>query len=112
MKQRRGFIKVIILCGKVDKESLTVQAIYKRNFFKSSNYNFAQIYKIHTDNRSSKKETNIHPVLFALLPNTNKGSYIGLFHEIFKSVPECTPVKVTINFEGSIISVSRNRSLQ
>lgn len=48
------------------------------------------------------EEPNRHPVLFALLPNKKKISYIRLFREIPKAVPELTTEKVTTDFQGAV----------
>lgn len=48
------------------------------------------------------EEPNRHPVLFALLPNKKKNSYIRLFREILKAVLELTTDKVATDFQDAI----------
>lgn len=97
--------RIIILSGKKGKESLKLhENVFMDGTFKSASKQFSQIYTIHADYGSSKEETNIHPVLFALLPDKKKDTYVRLFREILKAVPEWTPRKVTVDFEGAAVS--------
>lgn len=62
--------RIIIFCGKSGTEVLkSKQDFFMDGTFKSCSKQFTQIYTIHADFGSSKEETNIHPVAFALLPN-------------------------------------------
>lgn len=100
--------RLIILCGRNGKESLKCHTdFFMDGTFKSCSKQFKQIYTIHADYGSSEEVTNIHPVLFALLPNKTKDTYVRLFLCIIQVIPEWNPINVTIDFEAATMSALR-----
>lgn len=71
--------------------------------FKSVSKQFAQLYTIHVDLGSTEKETNVTPVIFALLPNKKKSTYIRLFNAILREIPEWAPDTVNADFESAVM---------
>lgn len=83
------------------------QHFFMDGTFKSCSKQFYQIYTIHADLGSSENESNIHPVVFAFLPNKKKETYLRLFRIILEHVPEWNPGTVTVDFEAAVISALR-----
>lgn len=97
--------RLIIFSGALGKEALrSKQDFFIDGTFKSCSKQFSQIYTIHADFGSSKNETNIYPVIFALLPNKRKETYIRLFRLLIEAIPEWNPARVTVDFESAAIS--------
>ena len=67
-----------------------------------------RIYSIHADFVSTDEETNVNPIVFALLPNKKKETYIRLFQLIRKTVPEWNPETVNVDFEMVAVCYSRS----
>lgn len=100
--------RMIIFCSEKGKESLkTTTEFFMDGTFKSCSKQFGQLYTIHADYGSSETETNVHPVVFGLLPNKMKASYVKLFRSILEAVPEWNPRIIHIDFEMSAISAIR-----
>lgn len=51
---------------------------------------------MHVDLRSSNEETNVVPILYALLPNKKKGTYVRMLQTIVKEVPLWKPESMNI----------------
>ena len=64
--------------------------------FKSCSKQFAQLYTFHADLGSSDDETNVVPVLYALLPDKKKETYIRMLRAILKEVPSWKPESVSL----------------
>ena len=65
------------------------------------------IYTIHADLGGRSDETNVFPVVFALLPNKKKETYVRLFQLIMEAVPQWRPSVVNVDFEASAIAALR-----
>ncbi|XP_054281223.1 uncharacterized protein LOC128998893 [Macrosteles quadrilineatus] len=52
---------------------------------------------------SNAQETNVTPVLFALLPDKKKATYVRMFRMILDQVPRWNPEQVIIDFEISVV---------
>lgn len=103
--------RMIIFCSEKGKECLrSKQDFFMDGTFKSCSKQFNQIYTIHADYGSSEVETNIHPVVFALLPNKKKATYVRVFRHVLQAVPEWKPRNITVDFEGSAINAIREVS--
>lgn len=72
--------------------------------FKSCAKPFYQLYSMHTDIGSSENQTNIVPVLFALLPNKMQRTYEILLNSVKQSLPGWKPRKAILDFEQSAIN--------
>lgn len=97
--------RIIIFCAKSGREVLkTKQDFFMDGTFKSCSKQFTQIYSIHADFGSSTGETNIYPVVFALLTNKKKDTYVRLFKKVLEIIPEWKPRNVTVDFEAAAIS--------
>ena len=71
--------------------------------FKTSSSQFSQLYMIHADLGSTSEETNITPVIFALLPNKATETYTRLLNIIKNEIPEWNPNEINIDFEAAAI---------
>lgn len=97
--------RILIFSGPLGKDGLaSCEDFFMDGTFKSSTKQFSQIYSIHADFGSSTEETNIYPVVFALLPNKKKETYVRLFQLILNAVPNWTPRQVNVDYEVSAIS--------
>lgn len=85
---------------------------YKHFFFdgtfKSCSKQFLQIYSIHVDIGSTSSETNVIPIIFALLPNKTKIIYTRLFKLIKEHIPNFNPNTITIDFETATIQAIKD----
>lgn len=97
--------RIIIFSGVKGKESLrTSSQFFMDGTFKSCSKQFAQVYTVHADLGGPSNETNVFPVVFALLPNKKKETYVRLFHLIKEAVPQWCPSRVNVDFEAAAIS--------
>lgn len=97
--------RIIVFCGSKGKESLKCFShFFMDGTFKSTSKQFSQIYTIHADFGSSNDETNICPIVFALLPNKKKQTYTRLFRLLLQAVPEWRPENINVDFETAVIS--------
>lgn len=71
--------------------------------FKSVSKQFAQLYTIHVDLGSTVEETNVTPVVFAMLPDKRKSTYIRMLNAIRRAIPEWAPETVSADFETAVI---------
>lgn len=101
--------RIIIFCGEKGKECLKgFKNFFMDGTFKSCSKQFTQIYSIHADFGSTDEETNINPVLFALLPNKKKETYIRMLRLIRAAVPGWNPETVNVDFEMAATSAIRD----
>lgn len=97
--------RIIAFAGDKGRECLKTQRhFFMDGTFRSCSKQFAQIYTIHADIGSNEKETNVIPVLFALLPNKKKETYIRLFRLVMERIPEWNPQTINVDFESAAIS--------
>lgn len=97
--------RIIIFGGAKGKESLrTSSQFFMDGTFKSCSKQFTQLYTVHADLGGRDDETNVVPVIFALLPNKKKETYVRLFRLIKESVPQWCPSMVNVDFEAAAIS--------
>lgn len=101
MSDGKSVERIIIFYGKSGTEVLKV-----KKTFSWTGHLKAVVSSSHKciDFGSSKEETNIHPVAFALLPNKNKQTYVRLFQSILKIIPEWKPRNVNVDVEAAVIS--------
>lgn len=100
--------RILIFSGEKNREALkTHKTVFMDGTFKSCSKQFAQIYTIHADFGSSSEETNVHPVIFSLLPDKKKETYVRMFRLILDSVPEWNPQQINLDFEAAAISAIR-----
>lgn len=97
--------RILIFSSTSGRECL---ASYKNFFvdgtFKSCSRQFAQLYTMHVDLGSSNEETNVVPILYALLPNKKKGTYVRMLQTIVKEVPLWKPESMNIDYELAAIT--------
>lgn len=96
----------MIFAGKKSREQESQQN-FMDGTFKSCPSQFEQLYTIHADLGSTQEETNIVPVIFALLPNRKKETYLRLFFLIKKELPLWRPTKIVVDFEAAAIAAIR-----
>ncbi|XP_035210026.1 uncharacterized protein LOC118184461 [Stegodyphus dumicola] len=72
--------------------------------FKSCPKQFAQIYTIHVDLRSTATETNVYPALFAFLPDKRQATYIAMLQEVKRWCPKWKPDIIKLDFEAAAIN--------
>lgn len=72
--------------------------------FKSCPKQFAQLYVIHVDLRSTAKETNVYPALFAFLPDKRQATYTAMFREVKRWCPKWKPSIIKSDFEAAAIN--------
>ncbi|GFR13625.1 MULE domain-containing protein [Trichonephila clavata] len=65
---------------------------------------FAQIYTIHVDLRSTETETNVYPALFAFLPDKRQATYIAMFQEVKRWCSKWKPDIIKLDFEAAAIN--------
>lgn len=70
------------------------------------------MYTIHTDFENESKDTNVHPVIFDLLLDEKRETYVCMFRIILDSVPEWNSQEINLDLEASTISVIRQGFLQ
>lgn len=100
--------RMIIFCSEKGKECLrNKQDFFVDGTFKSCSQQFGQIYTIHADYGSSDTETNVYPVVFGLLPNKKKATYVRFFRHVLQEVPEWNPSHIHVDFEASAIAAIR-----
>lgn len=100
--------RILLFSGEKGRESLKNSKIFFMDgTFKSCSKQFAQIYTIHADFESKGEETNVHPVIFALLPNKKRETYVRMFRLILDVIPEWKPQKINLDFEAAAISALR-----
>lgn len=100
--------RILIFCSEKGKECLSSRShFFMDGTFKSCSKQFAQIYTIHADLGGQDNETNVFPVVFALLPNKKVETYVRLFRLITEAVPQWNPMKINIDFEAATISALR-----
>lgn len=59
---------------------------------------------IHVDRGSSTSETNMHPVLFILLPNKKEMTYMDLLQKLKHFYPGWTTELIKLDFEAAVIN--------
>ena len=64
---------------------------------------FSQIYVI-----SAKKHGGVHPVVYALLPNKQRTTYIRMFELLKESEPDLKPTSIVCDFEQAAHSAMRD----
>ena len=52
----------------------------------------------------AKKHGGIHPILYALLPNKKRATYVCMFHLLHDKIPELNPRAISCDFERTAIS--------
>lgn len=96
--------RVLIFSSSKGRECLkTHSKFFMDGTFKSSSSQFTQLYTIHVDLGSTAEETNVAPVVFALLPNKAADTYIRLFNIIKTEIPEWNPTEINVDFEAAAI---------
>lgn len=101
--------RILIFASPATKVMLKVHKnIFIDGTFKSVSKQFSQLYTIHVDLGSTESETNVAPVVFALLPDKKKTTYIRLFRAILREVPEWAPETVSADYEISIIEAVKD----
>lgn len=96
--------RILIFASSTAKTGLKEHKnIFMDGTFKSVSKQFAQLYTIHVDLGSTEEETNVTPVVFALLPDKRKSTYIRLFNAILRVIPEWAPETVNADFEAAVI---------
>lgn len=86
----------------------TAETIFIDGTFKSCCKQFKQLYSFHVDIGSNCTETNIVPVMFALLQNKQKKTYSRLFEIVKEKLPRWSPKTVKIDFEMAAIAALRS----
>lgn len=69
---------------------------------------FVQLYSIHIDAGSNHEETNVQPIIFALLPRKTEATYKRLFQTIKNWAPKWKPNLIKIDFEVAAINALRS----
>jgi len=84
----------------------TCNSILIDGTFKTAPPNFTQLYTIHgtrpvpPDNKPSKAV----PLIFLLLPDKNKGTYLEVFQKLSTILPQWAPDRVMVDFERAAIN--------
>lgn len=100
--------RILIFAGVKQREVMREKtSFFMDGTFRSCSAQFSQLYTIHVDLGSTLEETNVVPVIFALLPNKRKETYVRMFRMILEEVPNWVPDTVHIDFEASAISALR-----
>lgn len=99
-----GKERIMIFCSEQGKEMMKETKIFFMDgTFRSCSRQFTQLYTIHVDLGSTQDETNIAPVIFALLPNKRTETYIKMFEMLTEKIPDWKPKTVTVDFESASI---------
>ena len=97
--------RIVIFSGVKGKESVrTSSQFFMDGTFKCCSKQFAQVYTVHAHLGGRTDETNVFPVVFALLPNKKKETYARMLQLIKEAVPQWCPSKVNVDFEAAAIS--------
>lgn len=76
--------------------------------FKACPLLFDQLYTIHMDIGSTREQTRVIPVIYALLPNRKEATYTRLYHILRSKIPSFKPLEFHIDFEKAAINGLRN----
>lgn len=102
-----GDNKILVFASSDDLKVLSEnENFFGDGTFKSCCPQFAQLYTIHVDIRSTPDETNILPAAYALLPDKQESTYIRLF-TLLKKLVKWNPKTFTIDYESACISAIR-----
>lgn len=77
---------------------------YGDGTFKSCPLPFAELYTIHGDIGSTINQTNIVPLLYALMSRRDTQSYVILFNLIKSVLPGWNPQKFKVDYERAVIN--------
>ena len=72
--------------------------------FKSCPLLFDQLYTIHMDIGSTREQTRIIPVIYALLPNRKEATYTKLYNILRSKIPSFKPQEFHLDFEMAAIN--------
>lgn len=94
--------KLLLFATQQGREILkNAKDIFLDGTFKAAVAPFVQLYTLHVDLGSTDKNTNIAPVLYALLPGKKQLHYEIFFNLIKSQIPDFNPKTITTDFETS-----------
>lgn len=96
--------RIIIFAANQGKMLAKATEVFMDGTFKSCCPLFDQLYTIHVDLGSTMEETQIIPVIYALLPNRKEATYKRFFEIILSKVEKFSPRKIHIDFEKAAIN--------
>lgn len=98
---RQSPARILVFAGEYCREILRKPnlTVFCDGTFKFCLRPFQQLYTLHVDLGSDSHNTNIIPVLYALLPNKTKHIYKTLFRLIKTQIPEFEPNTFVLDFE-------------
>lgn len=101
--------KRILVFAVSDAESMLKdgQTFFFDGTFKSCPKQFAQLYTVHVDMGSTENETNVLPVLFALLPDKRESTYDTFFTLVKEMVHFWSPKTIKLDFEAAAIGAAK-----
>lgn len=95
-----GNTRILVFCSKKARELMCqIKDYYGDGTFKSCSPPFTQLYTIHGDDGSTLNDTNVVPLVYALMSNRTAESYKILFSLIQSRIPEWNPIKFKTDFE-------------
>lgn len=98
-------LRIIIFGSERGKEQLCkAKHYFADGTFKSCPNPFCQLYTIHADMGSSKKYTNICPLVYALMSERTEKAYTILIQMLRSQVPNWCPKKFMTDFEFAAIN--------
>lgn len=104
-----GRDKILIFGTKLGKEAVANgKTFLVDGTFKSCSKQFHQLYTIHVDIGSTHQETNVIPVIYALLPNKKRNTYVRFIELVKTHIPEWDPKLLKVDFEEAAISALKS----
>lgn len=101
--------RILVFCS-LDKIELLgiIKHVFLDGTFRSCPTPFCELYVILGDIGSTDVQTNIVPLMYALLTKRNKENYKKLFQIIKSKVPHFNPTKFTLDFEQAAMAAIRD----
>lgn len=100
-----GDNRIIAFCTKEARKAMSeVNSFYSDGTFKSCPSPFTQLYTIHGDLGSTVNNTNIIPLVYALMNDRKTKSYKILFSLIKSQIPEWNPKKYKTDYEKAAMN--------
>lgn len=102
--------RVLVFAGEEAKYLLkNGKTFFFDGTFKSCPKQFSQLYTVHVDWNSTTYETNIYPVIYALLPDKTEATYSLLLRQLKTWCPEWNPEIIKLDFEMSAMKAVQSQ---
>lgn len=93
-------IRILVFCTDETRQLLkNIKHVFGDGTFRACPEPFMQIYTLHGDIGSSSANTNIIPMIYALMSAKTHEAYVALFEMIKSQIPDWSPTKFTSDFE-------------